>query len=112
MNDTISSTGNSDLAQQVAALERQVFLLLVALVVLAATVVFYLFYQSRIGSRDLEAMRPGARQLIDGYNRNALGIQNFEKQLVGYGMTHPTFQPILRQYGLMPASANPAQPAP
>ena len=112
MNDTVSSTSNSDLAQQVAALQRQVFLLLVALIVVAATIVFFLYYQSRIAGKDLEAIRPGAVQLIGEYNRNALAIQNFEKQLIGYGMTHPNFQPVLKQYGLVPGSANPAAPAP
>jgi hypothetical protein len=112
MNDTDSSTSNSDLGQQVAALQRQVFLLLVALIVVAATFVFHLYYQSRIDSKDLEGLRPSAKLAIDEYSRNALAIQNFEKQLVGYGMTHPSFQPILRQYGLMASPANPAQPAP
>lgn len=94
--------------QQVAALQRQMFLLLMALIVVTATLVFYLYYQSRIDSRDLAAMRPGAIQIIDQYRRNAMEIQTFEKQLVSYGQTHPSFQPILRQYGLIQSPAAPA----
>lgn len=111
MNDPISSASGSDLAQQVAALQRQVFLLLVALIVVAATVVFYLCYEGHVASENYAGVRPEFTQLIQGYNKNALAIQNFEKQLVGYGTTHPNFQPILKQYGLI-GPANPAVPAP
>lgn len=108
MNDPISTPSSPELTQQVAALQRQVFLLLMALIVVTATLVFYLYYQSRIESRDLAAMRPGAVQMIDQYRRNALEIQTFEKQLISYGQTHTSFQPILQQYGLIPSSAAPA----
>jgi len=108
MNDTESSASSSDLPQQVAALQRQVFLLLVALIVVAATSVFVLWYQSRIASKELEAFRPQAVQVIQQYQKNALAIQNFEKQLVSFGTTHPAFRPILIKYGLV---ENPAAPA-
>ena len=113
MNDPISSGSNSDLAQQVAALQRQVFLLLVALIVVAATIVFYLYYEGHVASQEYTAVRPEFTQLIQDYNKNALAIQSFEKQLVSFGTTHPNFQPILKQYGLIgPANANSAPPAP
>lgn len=112
MNDTLSST-STDLSQQVAALQRQVFLLLMALIVVTATVVFYLYYESRIESKDLEANRPRAMQIIKAYNENALVIQAFNKKLINYGLAHPNFQPILRKYGWVPAgSAAPTAPAP
>ena len=113
MNDTESSASSSDLVQQVAALQRQVFLLLVALIVVTATIVFFLYYQSRIASKDLEGFRPTAMQTIQGYQKNALAIQNFEKQLVNFGTTHPGFRPILIKYGLVANPAGPtAPPAP
>ncbi|MGH7942667.1 MAG: hypothetical protein ACREFR_16530 [Limisphaerales bacterium] len=108
MNDPVISTTATDVSQLVAALQRQVFLLLVALIVVAATLVFYLYYQSRIESKDLAAIRPSAMAMIQEYRNNATMIQNFEKQLVTYGTTHPTFRPVLIKYGLVP---NPAAKA-
>ncbi|HTV43294.1 MAG TPA: hypothetical protein VMF08_22215 [Candidatus Sulfotelmatobacter sp.] len=112
MNDPISSTSGSDLAQQVAALQRQVFLLLVSLVVVTATIVFYFYYQGHIQSQEYAAMRPSALQLIEQYRNNATMIQSFEKQLVEYGTTHPSFRPILIKYGLMPNPNAPMAPGP
>lgn len=53
-------------------------------------------------------MRPQAVQVVEDYQKNALAIQNFEKQLVSFGSTHPDFRPILIKYGLV---ANPTAPA-
>src|SRR5580693_3054529 len=102
MNDPVSSTTGSDLEQQVAALQRQVFLLLVALNVVAATIVFYFYFESHVASRDYDEGRGRAMQVIDNYNKNALSIQKFYQELEGFGMVHPGFQPILRKYGWAP----------
>lgn len=44
MNEPVSTTSSPDLAMQVAALQRQVFMLLVSLIVVSATIVFFLYY--------------------------------------------------------------------
>jgi type VI protein secretion system component VasF len=112
MNDPIPSPSSPDLAQQVTALQRQVFLLLVCLIVVTATVVFYLGCQSVIQSRDFDAARPADMLMIQQYGKNALEIENFEKQLVSYGATHPTFEPVLAKWGLVQGSTGPtAMPA-
>jgi len=100
---------DADLQWQVAALQRQVFLLLLALVVLTATVVFYLYYQCHILSSDLEKNRPQAMQIIDTYNHNEERIKNFEVQLINYANTHPSFQPVLMKYGWKPGITAPAK---
>jgi len=112
MNDTISTTNSPDLTQQVAALQRQVFLLLMALIIVTATVVFYLGCQTVFTSHDYAGVRNSDMLVIQQYSRNALEIQTFEKQLISYGQTHPDFQPILRQYGLMAAPTAPSSAAP
>jgi hypothetical protein len=106
MNDTESQmpAQGQELEWQVAALQRQVFLLLLALIVVTFTVVFYLFYQSHILTNDLDTYRPGALQMIQTYNANARAIGNFESEVSNYGATHPAFQPVLKKYGLMPAA--------
>lgn len=110
MNETEIHTPQHDpeLEMQLAALQRQVFLLLLALIIVAATVVFYLFYESRVLGYDLESNQPRLRDLIHTYDNNRLAIDNFDKQLVDYGTRHQAFQPILLKYGLVrPASTQP-----
>lgn len=111
MSDTesLSPSRNSDLEWQVAALQRQVFLLVLALVVVSATFVFYLFCESRFVSNDLATIQPQATQIIRTFSLNAQAIQNFRAQLVSYGTTHSGFQPILLKDGLVSPAMPPRQ---
>ena len=97
-----STAQDSNLESQVEALQRQVFLQLLALIVVTATVVFYLYYQSRIFGNDLAENRPRAMQIIEAYNRGAPAIEGFNKQLINYALTHREFQPVLMKYGWGP----------
>jgi hypothetical protein len=107
MSDTesVSPARNSDLEWQVNALQRQVFLLLLALVVISATIVFYLFCQSRFMGNDLADVQPQFTQVIRTYNQNVQAIQSFHTQLGNYALTHPSFQPVLKKYGWSPTTA-------
>jgi hypothetical protein len=109
MNEPASPIIDSDLDQQVAALQRQVFLLLVALIVVTATLVSYLFYQSHVLNSELADTKPAAQQFIMEFNKNALAIQNFDRQLGEYGLKHPAFQPILKKYGWTPSASSGAR---
>lgn len=104
MSDTesVSPARNSDLEWQVAALQRQVFLLLLALVVVTATIVFYLFCESRFMGNDLADVQPEAMQIIRTFQQNSQAIQNFHAQIGNYATTHQSFQPVLRKYGWTP----------
>jgi hypothetical protein len=103
MNDieTHSPAQNSSVESQVEALQRQIFLQLLALIVIGATVVFYLYYQSHVASADYNGMRPRAIEIINTYNQHAMQIDNIDKELKDYGTKHPTFQPILMKYQLI-----------
>lgn len=107
MNDTEThSPAQSDIEWQVAALQRQVFLLLLSLIVVTATVVFYLYYQSHVLAFDLNRyVRPQAQGVIQFYKQNARAIDNFESQLNTYAQTHPDFDQVLKKY--QPAAATP-----
>lgn len=111
MNDTeINSPGqNANLELQLAALEQQVFLLLLALVVVTATVVFYLFCESRFMSNDLAEMQPQASNIIKQYKTAQPAIENIRSQLIEYGKTHPNFRPILIKDGLIVPVTSPRQ---
>ena len=54
-----------DLATQVAALQRQVFTLLVVLLVVSATLAAYLRYEDYVFHKDTAAIRPQAMQVIN-----------------------------------------------
>lgn len=111
MNESeINSPESSDLADQVASLQRQVSLLLFVLIVVSGTLAVFLFYQSRIMGKDIQAIRPQAAPIIQAYNANHVNMEKLIQQLVTYGQTHPDFQPILQKYRIVaaPAPGNPA----
>jgi hypothetical protein len=104
---------NPDSNSAIAALQRQVFTLLLALIVVTGTLTTFLYWQTRIAGKDIDAIKPQAQQVIGFYNQNQALMINFEKQLIAYGETHPEFRPVLKKYGLIPmaAPAAPVSPA-
>jgi len=111
MNDEpqTNSPAPDDLAGQVTSLRRQITLVLLALIVVSGTLTAYLFYQAHTFGRDLVALEPQARMVIQNYNKNVPNIQKFVRELDVYGQKHPDFQPILKKYGIplmLPAATN------
>ena len=103
----------TELMDQLVALRHQVFTLLLALVVVSGTLTVVLYRQARLTGKDIEAIRPQANKIIEDFKRDRAGMENFVKQITAYGSTHPDFQPILRNYGIVPqpqAAAAPAAP--
>ena len=103
MNETQNNSPN-ELATQVASLQRQVCVLLLALIVVSGAVAVYLWYQDRTSGRDLEAIKPQATQVIQAFNQDRPGMEKFLNQLGAYGQTHPDFRPILQKYGIVSAA--------
>jgi hypothetical protein len=103
MNDLNSP---SDLAGQVAALQRQVFTLLLALIVVSGTLVAYLGYESHHLGKDITAINA---QVVQPYNQKLPVIETFVSQIVAYGQAHPDFRPVLAKNGI--ATASPPKPA-
>ena len=96
----------SDLAGQMAALQRQVFTLLLALIVVSGTLVAYLGYESHHLGNDLAAVNA---QVVQPYKQKLPAIETFISQLVAYGQAHPEFRPVLMRNGVGVA-APPAAP--
>ena len=66
MNDPeLNLNSPSDLAGQVAALQRQVFTLLLALIVVSGTLVAYLGYESHHLRKDIAASTPRSFSLTN-----------------------------------------------
>jgi CHASE3 domain sensor protein len=110
MNDLDSNRTHAALSDQIAALQRQTFILLLALVVVSGTIAGYLYYQSRVMSKTIESVKPQATQMIQTYrqvsaNINRAQLETFLNQINAFAVTHPDFQPILKKYGWNPAAA-------
>jgi hypothetical protein len=87
MNDLDTNS----LASQVAALKNQVFLLMLALIVVTGTLVVYLGFQSHEIKKSLN----NAQTQVVTYKSKLPAISNFLIELNGYANTHPAFRPIL-----------------
>jgi hypothetical protein len=110
MNDSEPLSAPADLLEQVDALRRQVFILLLASIVVSGTVATYLYYQSHILKESVDGVRPQATQVIQAYkqvtaNLNRQQLDTFVNQLNAYAITHPDFQPVLKKYGWAPPPA-------
>lgn len=111
MNDP-ETNSPSDLAGQVAALQRQVFTLLLALIVVSGTLVAYLGYESHHLGKDIAAING---QVVQPYKQKLPAIEGFISQVVAYGQAHPDFRPVLIKNGVVavvpPATNTTAKPA-
>jgi len=88
---------NNSQAEQIASLRRQVFILLLALVIVSGTLTVYLWYQSHTIGRQIDALNT---QVIEPFDNNRSTMSNFVYQLKVYGDSHPDLQPILKRYGI------------
>jgi phospholipase/lecithinase/hemolysin len=103
MNEPESSSPTpAELANQIDALRRQTFTLLLVLIVVSGTLTVFLYRQASVARNDIKAIKPQAAALVQAYNQNLPLIQSFVKEIAAYGATHPDFQPILKKYQLQP----------
>ena len=108
MNESeMNSPAPAELSNQIAELRHQVFMLLLALVVVSGTLATYLCYQSRIIGKDITANKPQAVQIIQAFNQGRPKLEGFVNQLIAYGQTHPEFQQqVLNKYNIKAAPKN------
>jgi cell division protein FtsL len=104
MNDPEVSHTHAGILEQISALQRQVFTLLLVLVVVSGTLVAFLYYQSRQLGKSID----GYMQVMQTYKQDFPIIQAFVKQATVYGTSHPDFQLILKKYGI--SNVAPAAP--
>ncbi|MGO8764054.1 MAG: hypothetical protein ACLQSR_02830 [Limisphaerales bacterium] len=97
---------NSDLGGQVAALQRQVFLLLLALIVVTGSLTVYLWYQSHEISKNVDSLQT---QIIDPFNKRLPAIKTTANELIAFGNTHPQYRAILVKYGFETNAVPPAK---
>ena len=99
----------SESSEVVAALRRQVNLLLLALIVVSGTLTVYLWYQSHVTGAEIAAIEPQARQVVQTFEKNQPALEKFVNALGAYGKAHPDFEAqVLRKYGITQQSVAPA----
>jgi hypothetical protein len=98
MNESESHT-HIELSEQISALRRQTFTLLLALIIVSGTLTVFLYRQATLTRRDIIGIKPQAAQVIQIFNQNRATIQTFIQQLTAYGQAHPDFQQqVLKKY--------------
>ena len=97
----------TDSNSEISALRNQVFVLLIALIVVSGTLAVYMYRQASLMRKDIETFKQQTQQIFVTFDKNKALIGGFEKQLLDYGKTHPDFMPILAKYGLVQSAAAP-----
>jgi hypothetical protein len=97
----MKSFGGND--SQIEALQRQVFILMLVLLVVSASLAAYLIYESHIFHKDTENLRGQATPIINAYNAEQPYAANFLNQIRAFGATNPDFnKQVLSKYGIQP----------
>jgi hypothetical protein len=88
---------------QIEALQRQVFVLSLVLLIVSATLAAYLIYQSYIFHKDTASLRQQAAPMIQAYSVERPGAENFLNDIRAFGATNPEFtKQVLNKYGIPP----------
>jgi len=98
----------TDSNSEISALRKQVFALLLALVVVSGTVTVYLYREASVVGKELN----NYRQLIANVEKSQPAVLAFANQLGAYSMSHPDIRPVLAKYGIVPAPTQPMPAAP
>lgn len=99
---------NNDANSEISAIKNQMFVLLLALIVISGTLTAYLFQQSRVLGYELETNQ----RLVKNFNQSQPAIATLINQLGAYGMNHPEIRPVLAKYGIQPVSTQPGLTSP
>jgi hypothetical protein len=108
MDENQISPDVTELKAECQWLRRQIQIILALLIVVSATLTFYLVKQVR----DTNAGVVSIRAAIDNYNKNEGALTDeLVKRLAEYGRTHPDFNAIYMKYGFnQVTNASPVAP--
>ena len=84
---------------ETAALQREIGLLLGALLVVSFTLTAFLGLQAHRAGQELDMIQPQAIQMGQAIKNEQPGIQTFLSKLGEYAKTHPDFT-VLSQHGI------------
>jgi hypothetical protein len=90
----------TDTNDEIAALKNQVFILLIALIVVSGTLTVFLYRQVSLANKDITQDKILSSQIVT----NEVVFRKVVVNLVNYGEKHPDLLPVLKKYGLGPNS--------
>lgn len=100
-------------SSEVETLKNQVFILLIALIVVSGTLTIFLYRQASLTNKDIDEAQKNAQRVGEAVARNESAVGTFVGELMEYGQKHPDFLPVLKKYGMVPTPGMPAlTPAP
>ena len=89
----------NDSESEVSTLRSQLFIQLIAMVVIAGTLTVYLYRQYVLERKQVAQ----AQQVISVYTQSESNMVNFVNELAVYGEKNPDFaQQVLKKYGIVP----------
>jgi hypothetical protein len=102
----------NELQSQFDSLRRQIFVILVLLIVVSGTMNIFLLRQWRYASNDARTLKEQSAPIFAEYQKvSGPRIDEFVKRVTEYGWSHPDFRPITLKYSLStsgpPATAVP-----
>jgi len=100
-NTTSAPGSTGDVSERLALLERQVTILLIALILVSGTLGVFFYRQASNLNKDYEMVAPQARQVIEVYTKNQPAIQRLLTSLVQYSQTHKDIVPLLERNGVL-----------
>ncbi|MGO8678425.1 MAG: hypothetical protein ACLQVX_21495 [Limisphaerales bacterium] len=107
-NNPPAQTEPESLPTQYDSLRQLVLSVLVLVIVISGTLNVFLLRQAKTSSQELETFRPQVNAIVAQYQKNiGPAMDDFVHKLVGYGKTHPDFDPILTRYLPKPWPAGP-----
>ena len=110
-SDFVPSSRHANLTERHEQLRKLFTAAVFAVLILAGSFDILLLRQVVFMRKDLEAIRPQINQLVENYQKiEEPQIKNFVSTLVGFGRTHPDFNPILVKYKI--TTAGPTVSAP
>lgn len=102
-SDFVPASRNGNLWERYEQLRKIFAASLFAVLILAGSLNILLLRQVVTMRKDLDAVRPQVNQLVENYQKiEDPQIKNFVNSLIGFGRTHPDFNPILVKYKITP----------
>jgi len=92
--------------------QKQLNILLLAVVILSGTFSVFLWRQTRYLRRDLEGLKPVAGPIIQRYNQEKPTVDAFVQKVAEYARSHPDFAQIAKKYQLQNVTNAPTAVAP
>jgi flagellar basal body-associated protein FliL len=95
---------STDSDSEVSALRSQIFIQLVALIVVTGTLTVYLYRQASTAGKQIAE----AQRVTTVFEQAKPNIVNFINALAAYGQKNPDFsQQVLKKYGIVPQNGAP-----